>query len=51
VKRPFAMVLNNGLKHWRIAGHSLLCDNMLAYIVALGRTSPKQQPVVKGWKV
>ena len=42
-KRPLSVELNYRTEHRRVTGDPAVGDNMLAGIVAFGRTSPEQK--------
>jgi hypothetical protein len=48
VKRPFAVELVDGLHVWRVAGEALGSYNVLACIIAFGRTVPEKETAVEG---
>lgn len=47
IEGPFAVKLENRLKHWRIAEDSPICDDMLAYVIAVGGTRPEEKAKAK----
>lgn len=49
VERPFPMILNDGIHHRRVSGDSLVGDDMLACIIAIGWTCPEEKAEMESW--
>ena len=47
VEWPFPVKLQDRLKHGRISRHAAVCNDVLAYIVAIRRASPEEQAEMK----
>lgn len=51
VKRPFPVILHDWLEHGRVSGDTTVGDDVLAYIVTIGRASPEEQAEVESWSI
>lgn len=47
VERPFSMKLNDRIKHRWLARQAPLRDDLLACVIAFGRTCPEEEAEVK----
>ncbi len=48
VERPFAMILDDRIKHWWVAREAPIGDDILTCMIAFGRACPKEEPEVEG---
>lgn len=49
VKRPFAVVLDDGFEIWGIAGESGRGGDVLADVVAFRGAGPEEESMLEGW--